>query len=106
MTTCAMVTITSTLRVGPLRRLVIWFWAVAMVACSFASNSLAAEDAVLKPATVRVALRVVDENSAKTEAHSVAAKSSCDCSTSYCNGVRLQDQIFVINTRNLCGCCD
>ncbi len=100
-------TIATTLRVGRFCRLIHRLCAAAIAASLFAASSSAAENDAKQPAVAHVASRVADAIKNKGVGVTVAARSTGDDNGNvFCNGIRLQDQIVVINTRNLCGCAD
>jgi hypothetical protein len=101
-----MLTIVANLRVGRLCRYMSCLCAAAIIASSFSASSVAAEKDAKKPAAARIASRSADAALSSHAISNVAARSVGDCGNVFCNGIRLQDQIVVINTRNLCGCCD
>ncbi|HEX4414556.1 MAG TPA: hypothetical protein VH107_13070 [Lacipirellulaceae bacterium] len=69
-------------------------------------SSVAAEKEAKNSDVARLASRAPVATSNRIAVATVAARSNGDCNNAFCNGVRSQDQIVVINTRNLCGCCD
>jgi hypothetical protein len=106
MAMCSMVTIVTSLRVSRLYRLLRAFLAAAVVTSLWATASIAAEKDTKKLPPAHVTSRLAEAALPSPASGTVAAKTTSDRSNVFCNGIRLQDEIVVINTRNLCGCCD
>ena len=50
--------------------------------------------------------RTNDALLATSQHPTIAAKSEASPGHAFCNGIRQQDEIVLVNTRNICGCCE
>jgi hypothetical protein len=98
-------TIATTLRHGRYYRLCRALAAAVVVASMAATPTTAAEVTGRKPVTMRVASR----SDAPLPTPQVAPHASSIADgrgTVFCNGIRLQDEIALVSTRNIRGCCE
>ena len=120
MSILTLATIVRSLPVSQDRRLVRWF-AAAMVVAGFTSAIAGATvDGASPPAVTAAPTDLADLTDliettriASNEAALVESTESDASATSsdgqgqvFCNGIRLQDEIALLNVRNVCGCCD
>jgi hypothetical protein len=92
----------TTLRVNRLCRLCGLLAALAVSASWCASAAIAAENPANKAPTSRIVARSNDALPApSSETHATTEKRAGNV---FCNGIRLQDEIVLVNTRQICGC--
>ncbi len=77
---------------------------VATFIASFAATKARTDENRSQVATAdHAAIQAADEGEVLATSASNAAG---ERGNAFCNGIRLQDEIVVVNVRNLCGCCD
>jgi hypothetical protein len=79
---------------------------VAVVSGWSAVDSRAAERDAKKGVASHNAAQAATAAAPTPAVATLAPKAAGDHSSVFCNGVRLQDEIVLVNVRNLCGCCD
>jgi hypothetical protein len=106
MTITSTVTIEESLRIGRCCRLLRCLLGVVIAASVLAADSFAAQPNEKKSTVPHAALQAREVKLPAPNREESARSAGDNCGCVFCNGIRLQDEIVVVNTRNLCTCCD
>jgi hypothetical protein len=106
MTITSTATIEESLRASRCGRLLRCLLGVVIAASVLSADSFAAQPNEKKLAVPHVAMQAREKTLPASKHEGAGRKAACDCDSAFCNGIRPQDEIVLVSTRNLCTCCD